>query len=394
MDPLPDCDALIVGAGLSGMSMLHRLRKLGLKTMVFESGTDFGGVWYWNRYPGARVDSEWPYYQLNIPEVYRDWDFSERFPAGGELRAYMAHVDKVLGLRKDVQFGADVVDTQWNETEAQWIVKTRQGHAVKTKYLILCSGLLHSRHVPEFPGLDKYQGEVIHTAFWPEGLSVKGKRVALVGAGSTGVQVTQALSKEASNLTIFLRQPGTCLPMGQRKLTTEEQQSLKRDFSIMLEQSRESWAGFPGNPLGYGAYDVSSEERERIFEDLWVKGGFAYVISTFNNFAVDKEANKTLYDFWARKTRPRITNPKKRDIMVPAEAPYWFGTKRCPLEHDYYECIDRENVEVVSLIENPLTFVEKGVLLADGEEREFDVVILATGFDAFSGSYVKSTAEW
>lgn len=380
-----ECDVVIVGAGLSGMNTLYRLRQLGLKTKIFESGENFGGVWYWNQYPGARVDSEWPCYQLSAPEVYSTWNFSQRFPSGDELRKYMSHVDQVLDLRKDTYFNAHVVDTQWDEKEDRWTVKTRQGLVMKCKYVVLCSGLLHVQHKPQFPGLDRFQGEVIHSAFWPDQVDMTGKKVAVIGMGATGVQITQELSKQASHLTVCVRQPSFCLPMGQRDLSAADE-STKSDFSTFFQQSRNSYAGFPGTPLGHGVMDVPAEEREQLFEDLWAKGGFAFLLSTFNDVLINKEANRVVYDFWAKKTRERIKDPKKRDIMAPLNPPYCFGTKRSPLEQDLYESIDRENVDVVSLVDTSLTFNEKGLELANGEKREVDIIVLATGFEPFSGS--------
>ncbi|ETI22686.1 hypothetical protein G647_06762 [Cladophialophora carrionii CBS 160.54] len=380
-------DVLIIGAGFSGMSMLYRLRKAGFNTKVFESGGDFGGVWYWNRYPGARVDSEWPYYQLNIPEVYRDWEFSEKFPGHKEIRAYCAHVDKVLNLRKDVQFNAHVVDAQYSTAEGQWTVKTQQGHIAKSKYLVLCTGLLHRRHIPDFPGLTSYKGVVHHTGFWPEDMSVKGKKVGLIGAGATAVQVVQELAKEADQLTVFMRRPSLCLPMGQRPVGSEEQKGWKSYFQALFTAGRQSRAGFPGSIEPVGVFDVSDEERERHLEDIWARGGFNYLMCNYNNVVLDKEANKVVYDFWAKKISQRIRDPKKRELMVPKEAPYYFGTKRSPLEQDYYEMLDRPNVDIVNLNETPIkTFNETGMLLEDGQQLDFDVVVLATGFDSFSGS--------
>lgn len=379
------CDVLIIGAGFSGVSMLYRLRKLGLNTKIFESGSGFGGVWYWNRYPGARVDSEWPYYQLNIPEVYRDWKFSERFPGHEEIRAYFEHVDKVLNLRKDVEFNAHVVDTQWKD--GKWTVKTDQGQIAQSKYLILCSGLLHRRHVPDFPGLDTFQGVIHHTGFYPDKLSVKGKKVALIGAGATAVQVTQELSKEADQLTIFMRRPSLCLPMGQRRIDDLEQRGWKPYYAALFREGRKSAAGFPGDKGTCRVKDVSEEESERYWEDLWGMGGFNFITSNYLDLFVDKESNQKAYDFWAKKTRQRIKDPKKRELMAPKEAPYYIGTKRAPLEQDYYECIDRDNVDVVNMNDEPLeTFNEKGMLLKNGKQLDFDMVILATGFDSFSGS--------
>ncbi|OCK75021.1 FAD/NAD(P)-binding domain-containing protein [Lepidopterella palustris CBS 459.81] len=380
-------DVVVVGAGFSGISALYNLRKLGMTARVFEAGGDFGGVWYWNRYPGARVDSETPFYQLNIPEVYQAWDFSCRFPDHKELRKYMAHIDKTLDLRKDTEFNAKVVEATWNTEAGRWTVKTEAGHVATCKYLILASGLLVKTHYPDFPGLAEYKGVIHHTGFWPENLSVKGKRVAVIGAGATSVQVVQELAKEAGQLTMFMRRPSYCIPMGQRKFTAEEQNSWKTYYDSLFKAGRLSKAGFPNRPPDIGTFDRTPEEREIIMEELWKHGAFNFLSGGFNNTMIDKEANRIVYDFWRKKTRARMSDPVKQDLMAPEEPPYFFGTKRIPLEHDYYEMLDQPSVEIINLNSNPLkTFTEKGMLMDDGRECEFDYVVLATGFESFTGS--------
>ncbi|KAK5943489.1 hypothetical protein PMZ80_004496 [Knufia obscura] len=383
-----DVDVLIIGAGFSGISTIYRTRKLGLKALILESGSDFGGVWYHNRYPGARVDSEWPYYQLNIPEVYRTFSFSERFPGHAELRKYMAHLDKVLELRKDCIFNAHVNDCSWDEKSGRWTVKTQQGHVATAKYLTLCTGLLHRRHYPEFPGLENFKGAVHHSGFWPEDLSTEGKKVALIGAGATAVQITQEVAKDADQLTIFMRRPSYCLPMMQRKLNELENRGFQAYYDILFREGRKSMAGFPSNRSQKSALEGTPEEREAVMEDLWTRGGFQFMFA-FADTTVNKEANKVVYDFWQRKVAARMRPGKKRDLMAPPvdKMPYWFATKRAPLEQDYYECVDRDNVDVVDMNEQRIkNFADGGIVFEDGTEKEFDILILATGFDSFSGS--------
>lgn len=375
-------DVVIVGAGFSGIAMLYRLRKLGLSVRIFESGDDFGGVWHWNQYPGARVDSEWPYYQLNIPEVYRDWNWSEKFPGFAELRRYFAHVDRVLDLRKDVIFRARVNDVQW---DGSWTTTTQQGHIAKSKYLVLCTGLLHRAFNPDFPGIQSYKGAIYHTADWPEQTDVRRKKVAVVGAGATAVQVVQELAKEADHLTVFMRRPSICLPMRQRCLDDLEQAGWKTYFDALFCEGRKSATGFPGRPSQYGAVEVSSEEREKFFEDIWRRGSFNYIMFNYSDIMTNKESNRLVYDFWVRKTAPRLRDARKRELMVPKDPPYYFGTKRSPLEQDYYEMLDRDNVDIISLSETPIkAFNESGIML--NRQMDFDVIVLATGFDSFSGS--------
>ncbi|KIW30415.1 uncharacterized protein PV07_06159 [Cladophialophora immunda] len=371
-----DCDALIVGAGLSGISAMHRLRKLGLKTKAFEAAPDFGGVWFWNRYPGARVDSETPFYQLNIPEVWRSWTWSCRYPDQKELLAYVQHCDQVLQLRKDVYFDAEVVDARYSKELGTWTVKTARGHVATAKHLILATGLLHKSHSPAYPGLSEFAGRVYHSSAWPEGIGAKGQKVAVIGAGATSIQIVQELTKEADQLTVFMRRPSYCLPMRQRPMDKNEQAAWKAYYPKLFEASRDSRAGFPSQSPSCSIFDVGDEEREAYFEELWE-----------HDVLVDKRANRVVYNFWAKKTRARLSDPTKRDLIAPLEPVYWFGTKRCPLENDYYEMLDRPNVEIVNLKTSPISaFTKTGVRLSDGSERAFDMVVLATGFDSFTGS--------
>ncbi|KAK2613374.1 hypothetical protein N8I77_000292 [Diaporthe amygdali] len=389
--PITHCDALVVGAGFSGVSMLYRLRKLGLNAKIFEAGDGFGGTWHWNRYPGARVDSEFPFYQLTIPEVYETWTFKERFPDHHELRAYFEHCDKVLDLRKDTQFNARVIDCSWDDNAGEWTVKTQQGHTAKTRFLLLCSGLLHQKHIPDLPGLKNYKGKLFHSSFYPEDLDLKGKRVALVGTGATAVQITQDVAKQADHLTIFMRRPSTCLPAGQRQVTDVENRGWHPYLGSIFKLSRTSKNGFlPTTQPTVRTEDVPEAERHKLWEELWTRGAFSFWNQSYADLMVSKEANKLHYEFWARKVRARMTDEKKMQHMAPLpveKMPYWIFTKRPPLEIDYYEMVDKPWVDVINTKETPSKeFNETGIEMDDGTQIDFDVLILATGFDAFSGS--------
>lgn len=381
------CDVLVVGAGFSGITAIHRFRELGLSVKCFEGAGDFGGTWYWNRYPGARVDSEAPFYQLNIPEVYTDWNFSQRFPDHEELRRYFAHVEKVLDLRKDVAFNAQVIDSTWNDSTGRWTVKTADGHIADCKYLFLGTGLLHRKYTPELPGLKDYKGKLIHSGAYPEDLDCTGKKVAIIGAGATAVQITQELGKVASELSVFLRRPSHCLPMGQRSMSEEEQRGWKNYYPLLFEKGRLSRAGFPLQSEDRSALDATDEGRRQFLDTLWKRGAFTVLLASYSDLLISPEANRKVYEYWASKVKQRLTDPKKQAIMAPDISPYYIGTKRTPLEHDYYEVLNQDNVEIVDLNANPLkTFEETGMRMDDGELRDFDIVVLATGFDSFTGS--------
>ncbi|KAJ4383534.1 hypothetical protein N0V86_001587 [Didymella sp. IMI 355093] len=387
-DAIPEYNAVIVGAGFSGISALHRLRKAGLKAHIFESASDFGGVWYWNRYPGARVDSETPFYQLNIPEVYKNWSFSKRFPDHVELREYFAHIDTALDLRKDVTFDSKVNSCSWNKDTSQWSITTESGAKAKAQFLVMATGLLHRPHLPSWEAQETFKGTIYHSASWPSNSDLTGKKVAVIGAGATAVQIVQELGKQASHLAHFVRRPSYCLPMGQRTWTVEEQTAWKAFYPSLFATGRDSFAGFPMELRNQRLQDVSPEEREAYFEHIWASGAFHFTMLNFNNVSIDKEANAIVYDFWKRKVRERLTNPEKQKLMAPDQAPYYFGTKRTPLENDYYDVLNQDNVEVVDLNAHPINaFTERGIKL-DGEDgdRDFDAIVCATGFDSFTGS--------
>ena len=350
--------------------------------------SDFGGVWHYNRYPGARVDSETPFYQLNIPAVYRTFDFTQRFPDHRELRRYMKHIDSTLNLRKDVSFNSRVNSCTWDKNQSMWEVGTENGKRAQARWLILCTGLLHRRFVPEWDGAQEYKGILCHSTGWDENTSVKEKKVAVIGAGATSVQIVQELGKEADQLTVLMRRPSHCLPMAQRSWTKEEQKQLKAFYPTLFAGGRASMSGFPTVPNDKKILEVTPEEREAHMEDTWEAGGFHFLLRCYTDVMLDKNANKIVYDFWKKKVRERLTDPEKQKLMAPDEATYYLGTKRTPLEHDYYDVLNQSNVSIVDLNVHPIQhFTENGLNLG-GEDavREFDVIICATGFDSFTGS--------
>ena len=231
------------------------------------------------------------FYQLNIPEVYRHWHFNQRFSDHRELRDYMAHIDKVLDLRKDTTFDARVSDASWDQALNKWTIKTQQGHVAQAKYLISCTGLLHRTYTPDFPGLKEYKGEIYHSGAWPEDFEGNGKKIAIIGAGATAVQITQELGKRAKEMTVFLRRPSYCLPMGQRAWTAEEQRAWKTFYPRLFKEGRNSFAGFPCDRQPLGIFDVDEKEREAWFEDVWQRGGFNFALANYNNISIDKDAN-------------------------------------------------------------------------------------------------------
>ncbi|KXJ89265.1 hypothetical protein Micbo1qcDRAFT_149805 [Microdochium bolleyi] len=384
-------DVIVVGAGFSGLYALHRFAQLGLTTRCFESGSDVGGVWHWNRYPGARVDSEFPFYQLNLPKLWRGFDFTERFPDHVEIRRYLNHVADTLQLRQRIEFDSKVTSARWSEADRKWTVTTSAGHQVSARYLFSCTGLLHKTNTPNFPGLDKYKGTVHHSGDWSDSIGdLAGQRVCVVGAGATGVQIVSALGKTAARLTSLVRRPSYCLPMANRSLSPAEVAAWKPMLPSILGVARKTSAsGLLATRPAESIWSVPEAEREAYYEYLWRAGGFGFGQGNYPDMIVDAKANRIAYDFWCKKTRKRITDPKKRDILAPLEPPYPFMTRRVPLEHDYYDVVNRDNVDVVDLKATPIKeFTETGVVFEGGGSCEFEHLIMATGFESFSGSLV------
>ncbi|KAI9699549.1 MAG: hypothetical protein M1820_007180 [Bogoriella megaspora] len=383
-----ETDVLIVGAGFGGVYLCHKLRdELGFKCKIYEAGTELGGIWHWNCYPGARVDTQVPIYEYSLEQVWKDWYWSEKYPGWEELRKYFAHVENKLDIKKDTAFNTRVVGAQWDRDTSRWTVKTEDGRTAHSRYLINAIGFAAKRHFPDWKNLESFKGEMHHSSFWPEaGVDVKGKRVAVIGTGSTGIQIAQETAKEAASVTVFQRTPNLCLPMRQAKLTREEQEQRKKDYPDIYRNRMTTFAGFEYDFYQRETLDDSPEEREKFYEGLWERGGFEFWLATYKDMLFDKKANDEAYNFWAKKTRARITDPRKRDILAPLNQPHTFGTKRPSLEQNFYEQLDKPENDVVDTKATPIEeFTETGIITSDGQHREFDVVALATGFDSVTG---------
>ncbi|KAH9234480.1 hypothetical protein K456DRAFT_1948122 [Colletotrichum gloeosporioides 23] len=384
-----DYEALIIGGGFGGVYALHQLRRLGLRAHIVEAGAALGGVWHWNRYPGARVDSEAPYYQLSVKEVWKDWAWSQRFPGHEEIKRYFRHVDAVLDISRDVSYGTIVVGADFDEETGLWSVETDKGRRITARFLIPATGSSNKRYEPNFEGMEEFEGVVVHSASWPEGgIDFRGKKVAVIGAGATGVQCVQEIAKaDGVELTVYIRHPNIALPMVQREMTEMEQRQLKSVYGILFRAARESMPGLPCDGTTKVAAQASEEEREAFWEELWHRGGFNFQAGNYVDYLNDEKANRSMYEFWKKKTGPRVRDPAKRAIVVPEEPPFPFATKRSSLEQDYYECLDQENVEVVGVKKNPIRrFSRRGIVTENGIEREHDIILLATGYDNCTGS--------
>ncbi|KAJ4352042.1 uncharacterized protein N0V89_007388 [Didymosphaeria variabile] len=385
-----DVDVLVVGGGFGGVYAVWRLRAERFKVHLFEGTERLGGVWSNNTYPGARVDSEVPFYQLSIPEVYKTWTWTQRFPGWRELQAYFDHIDKVLDISKDATYNALVNKATFKMETGRWTIRTEQGHVATCKHLLLCTGSTYKQHVPTWEGLDRYSKTLLHSSKWPKGgVDAHGKRVAVIGSGSTALQIVQDMSKDAKELVTLIRTPNIALPMKQRKLSLEEQDSLKGFLDHILKTAaRASFGGFPYNPPPVSSPQMlSEEETEKFLEELYERGGFNFTGGNFLSVLFDPKDSRIVYDFWVKKTRARIQDPVKRDILAPIEPPNAFMAKRAGIEQDYYEMCDKEHVQVIDLKTTPIeSFTEEG-LRVGGKEIPFDIIVLATGFDNYTGAF-------
>lgn len=382
-------DVIVVGGGFGGTHALHRLRGLGFSTHMFEAGAALGGIWYWNSYPGARVDTECPVYQLTDPELFKDWTWSERYPGRDELVRYFAHVAKVWDLNKDITFSSRVQEAHWNQAASQWDLLIDHGgytFAAHATYVVFCTGFASRAYVPPFKGIQNFAGRMCHTGFWDDKIDFQDKRVAVIGTGASGVQVVQAVAAQAKQLTVFQRTPNLALPMGQKPINKERNDEFKRNYEQMVAKMKSTYAGFLYDFDPRKCFEVTDEERLTLYEELYNKGGVYFWLGTFSDVLKNKEANDTAYKFWWEKTRARINDPVKAEKLAPVIAPHPYGTKRVSLEQNYYECFNAVNVDLVDLKANPIeTFTPTGIRTRDGTEYPLDVVVLATGFDALTG---------
>ena len=382
-----DFDAIIVGAGMSGMYQLFRLRELGLRVRVFEAGTSVGGTWYWNRYPGARFDSESYSYGFSFSrELLQEWEWSEHFAGQPETLRYCNYVADKFDLRRDIQFRSRVSAAIYQEETRSWTIMLENGERFCARFLITAIGPLSAPTLPRIEGRDSFAGQSFHTGRWPhEPVDFKGKRVAVIGTGATGVQTIQTIAAEVGHLTVFQRTPNWCAPLHNGKIDAETQKKIKAGYPEIFARCQETFACFLHTPDPRGAFEVSDEEREAFYEKLYGERGFGIWQGNFKDILVDHRANATISDFVARKIRQRVKDPRIAETLIPKN--HGFGTRRLPLETFYYEVYNRPNVELVDLMETPIERITPKGIKTSEREYEFDIVIYATGFDAITGSF-------
>jgi cyclohexanone monooxygenase len=378
-------DVVVVGAGFAGLYMLHRLRQQGLSVRVFEAGSGVGGTWFWNRYPGARCDVESLDYQYSFSdELLHEWRWSERYPRQDELLAYLNHVADRFELRSDIQLDTRVTRAEFDDETNLWDVETDSGDRASASHVIMATGCLSAARVPVFEGLDTFQGQCHHTGAWPdEGVDLTGKRVAVIGTGSSGIQSIPVIAEQADELLVFQRTANYSVPAFNRPLTEEAEKEGVEHFGERRKLTQESFLGLsvPGNDKS--ALEVSSEERQGLYEQRWQMGGLP-MYGAFVDIMVDKRANDTAVEFFRAKIRGKVTNPDVAEKLLPKGYP--FGGKRICVDTGYFETYNRDNVSLVDLNEQPITRITPAGILAGDTEYPVDVIVFATGFDAMTGA--------
>ena len=385
--PSATLDAVVIGAGFSGMYMLKSLRdKLGLNVRVFEAGDTVGGTWYWNRYPGARCDSDAYIYVFTFDkQMLQEWEWSERYPEQPEILRYLEYVAKRHDLKRNMQFNTKVTSAEFDEKTNLWTVHTDKGEPVTARYVIAAVGSLSTYNIPKFKGIEKFKGQCYHTNQFPKnGVDFTGKRVGIVGTGATAVQAIPEIAQQAKHLTVFQRTANYCVPARNGKVDPEVIKARKADYDGVVKRTRESFFGQEHYFIMKSALEATPEEREREFDRMWDAGGFAFWLGNYMDMFFSQEANDLCADYIKRKIRATVIDPAIAERLIPKG--YAYGTKRQPLDTNYYETFNRTNEQLVDANTDGAIegITEKGIR-AGGKEYEFDIIVFATGFDAMTG---------
>ncbi|GAA1948418.1 NAD(P)/FAD-dependent oxidoreductase [Nocardioides panacihumi] len=383
-------DVIIVGAGLTGMYQLMLVRELGLSVRVIEAGSGVGGTWYWNAYPGARLDSESYSYQYSFDtDLLEEWRWKEMYAGQPELEAYYNRFADKHDLRRDIDFETRIESMVFDEETNTWTLHSTDGDLYRSRVVIAATGILSDPNFPRIPGLESFEGEWYHTSLWPKDKQIDfaGKRVAVIGTGATGVQVIPEVAKTAGHLTVFQRTANWAVPLRNRPLSDEDMDRIRAGYAEMFPHLRQTWSGFLHTWDPTKSTDVPVEVRDARYEEAFNSPGFVKWIGLYNDLAYDATANRIYCDFLADKVRERVNDPETAEKLIPND--HYFGTKRVPCETNYYETYNRDNVDLVLLKEDPIVeFTPKGIRTESGE-LEVDMIILATGFDAFTGALNK-----
>ncbi|NNL65050.1 MAG: NAD(P)/FAD-dependent oxidoreductase [Myxococcales bacterium] len=388
--PTEHYDVVVIGAGVSGMYALHHFRQMGLSVRVYDGASDVGGTWWYNRYPGARVDGPGsPFYCYTFSEeLMQEWDWEETQSEQSAVLAYLEHVADRFDLRRDIQFDTWVRDARWDDDAQRWTIETDTGARACAPFLICAVGALSTANMPDIPGIDDFAGECYHTGRWPhEPVSFEGKRVAVIGTGSSGIQSIPEIAKQAAHVTVLQRTAQFAFPAGNRPITADEMAEARKAWEAVRAKMYANLGGFPFDPNpSRSALEDTPEQRQALYEELWQRGGFGFFLKLYSDIAVNEEANATLADFVRGKIREIVRDPVTAEKLMPD---HFVMTKRPILEDGYFEAYNRDNVTLVDLREDPIErFTPTSVVTRTGE-HPIDALVLATGFDAISGSMLR-----
>jgi cyclohexanone monooxygenase len=380
-------DAVIVGAGFAGMYMLHKLRQLGFSARVFEAGGGVGGTWYWNRYPGARCDVESIQYSYQFSdELEQEWDWSERYATQPEILRYAEHVADKFDLRRDIQFDTRVTAATFDEQEAQWVVETSDGAKTTTSFCIMATGCLSSTNTPKFEGIDSFAGERYHTGQWPhESVDFTGKRVGVIGTGSSAIQSIPLIAQQAAHLYVFQRTPHYTVPAHNAPLDPAYRKAVKANYAAIRRRAWQMPNGLDFELNQASALDATPEERRREYERRWEYGGVTYM-GAYSDLLASQEANDTAAQFVRDKIRETVRDPKLAELLSPR---YIIGCKRLCVDTDYWATFNRSNVTLVDVRETPITAITRAGIKVGDREYALDAIVFATGFDAMTGTLLR-----
>ena len=383
----PQHEAIIIGAGVAGIYQMYRLQELGIDATVLEAADGPGGTWYWNRYPGARFDSESYTYGYSFSkELLDEWEWSEHFAGQPETLRYLNHVVDKFDLRRHMQFGCKVAGASFDEEGSFWTVHLEDGREITGRFLLTAIGMLSAATLPNIEGVDSFEGEAWHTYYWPhDPVELDGKRVAVIGTGATGVQVISEISDKVGDLTVFQRRPNWCAPLHNAPIDEPTQAQIKASYDEIFEICRQTPGGFLHAPDPRKFRDVPEEERLTLWQKLYETPGFSKWMSNFIDVGINPEANAEYSEFIANKIRERVHNPMTAEKLIPKD--HGFGTRRVPLETHYFEAYNRENVHLIDINETPIERITPKGVQTTYQEFEFDLIIYATGFDAITGAF-------
>ncbi len=384
---LPEHEVIIIGSGVCGIYMLYRMLELGISVTVLEAADGPGGTWYWNRYPGARFDSESYTYGYSFSkELLEEWKWSEHFSGQPETLKYLNYVVDKFDLRDHIQFASRVKAATFDDHFHYWQLETEDGRTLTTRYLVTAIGMLSAATMPKIEGVDSFQGESFHTYYWPrEPVTLKGKRVAIIGTGATGVQIIGEIADKVSDLTVFQRRPNWCAPLHNGPIDSDAHAKITASYDEIFARCKETPGAFIHGPDRRGYAEVSEEERLEFWETLYASSGFGVWLGNYREVLLDPEVNAEYTNFIADKIRQRVDDPVIAEQLIPRD--HGFGTRRVPLETHYYEAYNRDNVHLININETPIEKITEKGIRTSAEDYEFDVIIFATGFDAITGAF-------